>query len=243
MKKFNFKNTPPFYPDWDVNIREFYSSEFKNIFVILNPFILLKGDYDRNNQKHNRWFDNQTMDYPTSEYINEFCREIKWQYIVEHSKLNTVAEINHALIHHGLKKQYQNEKLAESLSDYCNKENIFYPPDAEFTPYNISRITELLNDLKIDSIELTSEFGDYKTELKPKELKLLLTEYKYHSPTIMATDKSLIFVNHWDSFITILATNREVSEQKLNSLGLEIKNTNEFPTLNYRNKNYAQHRL
>ncbi len=238
MKKFDFNKTPPFYPEWDENIFEFYSLEFENIFIILNPFIELKGDYDRNNENHNRFFDDQTMDYPTAKYTVEYCNEIKWEEIIKKSELNNVAEINHALINYGLKKEFQNQKLADKLYKFCNQENIFYPPDAEFTPFNISKVILLLNELNIDKVKLTSEFGDNSVIVEPEKLDELLSEN--NSLSIIANDKSLILVNHWDSYVTILATNRKVGQEKLISLGFEIKETNEFPTLNYRNKNYAQ---
>ena len=224
MKNFDFNKTPPYYPEWDENIQEFYSSEFQNIFIILNPFIQLKGDYDRNNENHNRWFDAQAMDYPTANYTMEFCDELKWEEIIKKSELNNVAEINHALINYGLKKQFQDQKLADKLYEFCNQENIFYPPDAEFTPFNISRVILLLNELNIDKVKLTSEFGDNSVVVKPEELDELLLGN--NSPSIIANDKTLILVNHWDSYVTILATNRKVSQENLTSLGFEIKETN-----------------
>ncbi|WP_236002962.1 DUF2711 family protein, partial [Luteirhabdus pelagi] len=234
VKKFDFNNTPPFYSEWDENISEFYSREFENIFIILNPFIELKGNYDRNNEYHNIWFNDQTMDYPTSKYIVNFCNELKWEEVIKKSKLNTISEINHALINYGLKKEFQNRKLADKLYEFCNQEKIFYPPDGEFTPFNIAKIIKLLNELNIEKIELTSEFGDYKTELKTKELSILFSEHNYNSPSIISIDKSLMLVNHWDSYVTVLATNKKLSRGKLTSFGFEVKNTNEFPRLNYR---------
>ena len=103
MTHFDY-NIRPFYPDWGIPINEFYSDSFKRIFVILNPFIKVPSTYDKNLIEHNIWAgenidEDDTVDYPSNEFILKSCFEIKWKEIMRNAGFKSINEINHALIH------------------------------------------------------------------------------------------------------------------------------------------------
>jgi hypothetical protein len=225
MTHFDF-NIRPFYPDWGIPINEFYSDSFKRIYLILNPFIKVPITYDKNLIEHNIWAEenivgDNTIDYPSNDFILKNCFEITWKEIMRNACFKSINEINYALINNGLNEKFQNKELAEKLYAFCNSNSTYYPPDGDFTPFNTLKTIKLIKDLGIDKIELLSEFGDDCIELKITEIDKMIG-LNLRTVTIYSVDKNLLFTNHWDSYMTIIATNYDIGQEILeNEYGFE----------------------
>ena len=209
MNKFDF-NRRPYYPNWGEPIKPYYENTYKNIFVILNPFIVAPINI---------------KSYPSYDLIVNDCEELKWKHLILMSEMQNFNEINYALITNGLQKELQNRTLNNKLYNFCELNSIFYPSDGNFSPFNIKKIITLLRKLDVSQITILSEFGEV-SGIEDKELNSSnfneLENLNLQTATLLSNDKNLFLTNHWDSFMTILATNYNINKAYLENFNFEV---------------------
>ncbi len=232
MKKIKKKDQllKPLYCSWGEDFKEYYHN-YKNIYILLSPFVKVPKTYNPKSKEQNIWWDTLDTFYPTDEFSLNECDEIKWSYILKESSLKSIGEINHALISNALSQKHQNNNIQDILYTFCHKHSIYYPPDGDFSPFILEKIVNLARKICLKKICIISEFQNEIIEFNKNEVKLIL-KFSLQTPSISIDDHTL-FINHWDSYITLMISNLELNINNLKDLGFEVLAQHEFPKFDF----------
>lgn len=143
---------------------------------------------------------------------------VPWREIGVRCGLGEAREINRALrtIILGLRSEFADEAGADRLAYYCGREQIFRPTESEFQPVSERRLVELFARAGCARIVLGDEFGDHDIS---QPLDFLKGDAAWSERPdwpqiggvrrIYAEDRSMLAIEPWDQFFTIIAMSTE----------------------------------
>lgn len=231
MRTFNLDRRPH-YPDWGEPIKTYFGA-YREVFAILNPFVKVPAHYDPSRAEHSLWGGKHDIDYPGHAFVCSECEEVTWAQVIQQTTFSSISEINHALINNGLGLHLRDEEKAQSLFEFCDQHGIYGPLDACCSPFNLLKIKQLLNHYDQGQLEVLSESGDQDQTVALDSLDASFTDHTAQA-TLITLDRQWVLSNHWDSYITAMATNYPCSVELLESFGFEVVYPDENFTLDIR---------
>jgi hypothetical protein len=179
----------------DGNILDYYSGQFDTVFIAYHKFYLPK-DIPLESFEGDLW--------PSNFEIRSKCTPIDWSTVVTELALKNEAELDVGLrtCIGGLKKQFENKKVAELINEYEERQNIFTPSEGGICPFIEGTILDVLQTLNYNWLWVGDEFC---TEKKLKWIKDILSIDEIPSSANAYTpDKKLLISTHWDSHCTFI---------------------------------------
>lgn len=143
---------------------------------------------------------------------------VPWREIGLHCGLDGARAINRALrtIILGLRAEFADEAGADRLARYCGEDQIFRPTESEFQPVSERRLVELFARAGCARIVLGDEFGEHDISQPLDFLKgdagwIERPDWPQIGGVrrLYAEDRSMLAIEPWDQFFTIIAMTAE----------------------------------
>jgi hypothetical protein len=147
---------------------------------------------------------------------------VPWREVGSHCGLDDARAINRALrtIILGLRPEFADEAGADRLAYYCAREQIFRPTESEFQPVSEHRLVELFARAGCARVVLGDEFGDHDISQPLDFLKGDVAWIErpdwpqiHGVRRIYAEDRSMLAIEPWDQFFTVVAMTVERARQ------------------------------
>ncbi len=191
---------------YDEKILEYYKGQFECVFVLLHPFIKpIELSIERF----------CPAEWPSKKELIEGCEAISWKRILEITGLVNISDIDIGLRTSisGLNKELVNKDYASCLKKVCDKKNIVYPSEGEFSPLIENKIFNSIKHLGHEWLWVGDEFASERKLMWIDDL-LEKNEIPSHG-CIFTHDHSLLVTTHWDSHCSFLCSSKETVERIL----------------------------
>jgi hypothetical protein len=191
---------------YEGKILEFYEGQFESVFSLLHPFF-------KPISIDSELFYPET--WPSKNEIIEGCEIIKWQEVLQLTRLETISEIDIGLKTSilALKESKCNHEYADILKKLTKDEDIIHPPEGDLPPLLENRIYSALKNIGYKWLWVGDEFG---TERQLHWIDDLMAKEQIPAHGCVFThDHNVLVATHWDSHCSFLCSSKETIEMIL----------------------------
>lgn len=184
-------------------VLEYYKGWFESVFVLLHPFIRpISIDAMRF----------RPGSYPGKAELVATCEGVRWDQVRSAVGFRSVAEIDIALRTRirGLKKEYENEQLADALDAYAERAGLVAPAEGNVPALVENHFFEAMQRLGYTWLWVGDEFCSERKLWWIDDLKAA-DACGGHS-NLFTPDQSMLFTTHWDSHFSFVCSSREKLE-------------------------------
>jgi hypothetical protein len=198
----------------DIPILDFYQEYYDSVYVMLHPFIKITAP-DKIVFKSGNW--------PEKEQLNKYTEKLSWSEILDISGLETIKRLDVALRTSigGLKKQLENQEDAEILQTVSEMHYLIEPAEGRFHELLIDDMMKALEYLGHDQVLIGDEFGEEKNLVSTHDVIENKVNPGPDRRNLYTHKNEILFTIHWDSFFTMLCSDRQTIEKILEKYPFE----------------------